>query len=610
VLTPSERLGFVHPIVRSAIYEDMAPGERQLRHAAAADILTSGGTPPELVAAHLLLSAPARNAGRTEILRAAAQSAAQRGVPDAAALYLRRALDEPPADDELGDILLELGRCEVAAMQFEAGGEHLHAAITSSTSAATRASAASWFGRCALVSGGRNVEAAANVIESVADELSADDRERSLDLASDLLVLSVATPQLRADLPARLARFKRQAAGDPRYEAVAQIYAAHDGLMHGGPAAGAVDEAQAAVAAGLPADAIANTLFVALSTFVLGEAYDLASAIIDAGLELARQQGFAAREGLLRGQRASVAHARGALDDAQLEAERGLALVGDRHAAVLQLAAVATAVYIERGDLEAAARATERGAVFGDTEDRIFLDQYMTSRGRLRIAQGHVRDGVDDLLSIGQRLEALGIRWPSAWRAFAAPALAELGEEQRAAELAKEQIELARTVGAQCALGQALRTGGVAIGGEEGLGLLEEAVAVLERAPARLELAYALADLGTELARQRRRREGREALRLGMQLAVDCGALALAERARAELTAGGGRRPRLELTGVNALTPAERRVCEMAADGEFTNRAIAQNLFVTEKTVELHLTSAYRKLGIRSRYQLAGALAP
>jgi len=49
-------------------------------------------------------------------------------------------------------------------------------------------------------------------------------------------------------------------------------------------------------------------------------------------------------------------------------------------------------------------------------------------------------------------------------------------------------------------------------------------------------------------------------------------------------------------------------VCEMAADGEITNRAIAQSLFVTEKTVELHLSSAYRKLGIRSRFQLAAAL--
>ena len=74
-----------------------------------------------------------------------------------------------------------------------------------------------------------------------------------------------------------------------------------------------------------------------------------------------------------------------------------------------------------------------------------------------------------------------------------------------------------------------------------------------------------------------------------------------------DLGAGGGRAPRLELTGVEALTPAERRVCELAA-GDRTNRDIAQQLFVTEKTVELHLTNAYRKLGIRSRFQLASAL--
>ena len=56
------------------------------------------------------------------------------------------------------------------------------------------------------------------------------------------------------------------------------------------------------------------------------------------------------------------------------------------------------------------------------------------------------------------------------------------------------------------------------------------------------------------------------------------------------------------------LTPAERRVCDLGR-GELTNRQIAQTLFVTEKTVEVHLTNAYRKLGIRSRFQL-GAVMP
>jgi DNA-binding CsgD family transcriptional regulator len=67
-------------------------------------------------------------------------------------------------------------------------------------------------------------------------------------------------------------------------------------------------------------------------------------------------------------------------------------------------------------------------------------------------------------------------------------------------------------------------------------------------------------------------------------------------------------RPRREaLGGVEALTPSERRVAAMAAE-EMTNREIAQSLFVTPKTVEVHLSNAYRKLEIRNRRQLAGAL--
>ena len=92
-----------------------------------------------------------------------------------------------------------------------------------------------------------------------------------------------------------------------------------------------------------------------------------------------------------------------------------------------------------------------------------------------------------------------------------------------------------------------------------------------------------------------------------MTLADECGAIALAERARTELQAGPGRRARLELTGPRALTGAEWRVCREAAEGH-TNREIAQALFVTEKTIERHLSSAYHKLGIRSRFQLAAAI--
>ena len=63
-----------------------------------------------------------------------------------------------------------------------------------------------------------------------------------------------------------------------------------------------------------------------------------------------------------------------------------------------------------------------------------------------------------------------------------------------------------------------------------------------------------------------------------------------------------------ELTGPDALTPSERRIAQLAASGQ-SNRAIAQTLFVTAKTIEVHLTSTYEKLQINGRQQLSGAMA-
>jgi DNA-binding CsgD family transcriptional regulator len=204
-------------------------------------------------------------------------------------------------------------------------------------------------------------------------------------------------------------------------------------------------------------------------------------------------------------------------------------------------------------------------------------------------------------------VESLGLRWPSEWRARAVPVLVALGERQQAEALAREQLRLARRVGAPGALGMSLCAMARVTDGEESLGLLEEAISVLEPSAARLEFAYALADLGTALTRAGRRREGRDTERRAIELARECGAIALADAVRAEFEAGPGRRARIELTGPEALTAAERRVAREAAEGH-TNREIAQVLFVTEKTVERHLSSTYQKLEIRSRFQLAGAI--
>jgi DNA-binding CsgD family transcriptional regulator len=117
-----------------------------------------------------------------------------------------------------------------------------------------------------------------------------------------------------------------------------------------------------------------------------------------------------------------------------------------------------------------------------------------------------------------------------------------------------------------------------------------------------------MTDLGGALRRAGQRTQSREILLPALDLAHRCGAVALTERTRTELIAAGGRPRRLVLTGLDSLTPSERRVAQLAAAG-LPNREIAQHLFITARTVEGHLTHTYQKLDITSREQLPAALA-
>ena len=162
-------------------------------------------------------------------------------------------------------------------------------------------------------------------------------------------------------------------------------------------------------------------------------------------------------------------------------------------------------------------------------------------------------------------------------------------------------------MGAPRTVGISLRVLGLVEGGPAGEQRLRDAVGVLAESGARLEHARALVDLGAALRRANSRREARERLRAGIELAHRCGARALVERANDELAATGAHRRTILYTGLEALTASERRVAQLAAAGS-SNKEIAQALFVTVKTVEMHLSRVYRKLEISSRGQLAAAL--
>jgi len=192
-------------------------------------------------------------------------------------------------------------------------------------------------------------------------------------------------------------------------------------------------------------------------------------------------------------------------------------------------------------------------------------------------------------------------------RAGAARALLRLGDRSRARQLAAAELADVRVFGAPRALGIALRVAGLAQGGRQGLDLLGESVAALRGSPALLERAHSLVELGAALRRAGRRADAREPLAEALDLAARCAARPLAARAREELRAAGARPRREWRTGVEALTPSELRIVRLAAEGR-TNREIAQELYVTLKTVEGHLSRAYVKLGIEGRPDLPRVL--
>jgi DNA-binding CsgD family transcriptional regulator len=193
------------------------------------------------------------------------------------------------------------------------------------------------------------------------------------------------------------------------------------------------------------------------------------------------------------------------------------------------------------------------------------------------------------------------------WRSRASRVSYRLGRGEVALRLAGEELALARRWGTPRVVGVALRALGVATGGADGLSLLEESVALLARSPARVEHADALYDLGRALGESGRREEARPLLHESYRLAAGCGARPLAELCAAEIKRVGGRRPRALIAGPAALTAQERRIAERAVAGA-TNREIAEELFLTMRTVEAHLTGVYRKLGITGRAQLAARL--
>ncbi len=610
VLLPGLPLEFDHALVREATRAIMSGAELALLHGRAARLLARDGAPVERVAPHLLLSEPGSRPWVVETLSAAATNAAGAGDARAASVYLRRALREPPEADRRRDILRRLGIAELEAGEPEAAAEHLEQAWRQETEAVLRAALGRDLG-AALAAPGR-YGAAVAVLEASIDGLPAGRESVGLELIADLHQAAMMSPDLYEVAVARVASVEQDVPGDTVGERALLATLATEGCLAGESAERVRVLAGRAFAGGLLHDQGLHSPLWGNAAFPLlfADGFAEIRPVVEEAIGAARDRGSLVGTVRAHAVRAMLAMRTGAISAAAADARTAVDLSAE-HGLAIGAIAVGTLVeaLVERGEHEPADHLLSELGRTGPLAPGFLENWVLHGRGVLRLAQGRLEDAVSDLEELGRRGDAWRPWNPGifGYRSTLALAYFRLGREQDAREMAAEGVERARRWAAPRAVGIALRTCGLVTGGPAGIEQIAESVGVLTDSGARLEHARSLVDLGAATRRAGRRTEARESLFAGMELAVRCGAPPLADRAREELVATGARPRRAHRTGAEALTPSEVRVARLAAEG-LTNREIAQTLFVTLRTVQVHLTGSYRKLGITSRTQLPGAL--
>ncbi|MER6910417.1 LuxR family transcriptional regulator [Streptomyces sp. NPDC000594] len=260
-------------------------------------------------------------------------------------------------------------------------------------------------------------------------------------------------------------------------------------------------------------------------------------------------------------------------------------------------------------------------------------DAVLYARARLHLDTGRWDEALTGFLACGARTGARGFTGPlgQPWRSGAVLALARLGRRPEAHVLSDEELRHAHAWGTPRAVGTALRSRAAALGGRPGLDCLTEAVALLRTAPAPVELIEALTDLGRAQRASGHTHKARTTLTEALGLARDLTSVPendpradrpagppgapptpppvprLLAGAQLALRTCGAPEPVGRTAPAPLLTRSERRIVDLAVQG-FTNAQICASLHLARRTVETHLTQAYRKLGISRRTQLATRL--
>jgi len=607
ILRRERPLDFAHPIVRNSLYRSMGPLERAEMHSRAARELFERGADAEDVAVHLLEVEPSGDHRVADVLRTSAAAAAQRGAPRMAATHLKRALEEPPPAGQIPGLMLELGLVQLGTGQQD-GPPTLKRAVELAEDPKQRLGLGLRAARAlGLAYQADSVRVGRLALESPVDRSEPDFLRLAAELVPNASLFADTAPLAWATL----AEHRGSVEVGSSAEALMLIAEAWEMTVKGGSAQEATELIESSFRSGvLAGEQDSLLLYMAACVLVLNEGLELAGQLCDVGLAQARSHGWPSVVAASQWLRANIGFRLGNLADSGADAAASVAYnrQTDVETGLPWPIAVLSDVLVEQGKLEEASEAHASCVPGADLPDFTW-GLLIESRGRLRLAQGRHQEAVAELREAGRRWEGIGMvnLGIARWRTEAVQSLVALDRRSEAQELAAEQLEIAHGAGASHAIAMALRTSATAAGGDDSVELLTEAVELLEGGQARLELAHCQVALGTALRRSDRGADAREPLNQGMALARRCGATRLAEQAYEELQSAGAKPRKMLVGGVDALTPSERRVALMAAEG-LSNKEIAQTLFVTVRTVETHLRHTYQKLDVPSREGLAPML--
>ena len=599
ILASEDPVAFVHPLVRRSVYDALIRAERDAAHAAAAELLGAAGAPVQALAFHCAALRPARSETVASTLLRAADDALARAAPEAAIRWLRRALNEDATAPPRAQLLFRLGEAEMA-VRDPVAAEHLNGALAlAGDDDALRVRVAATLTELLIAIG--RWDTGLELIRRTLDRVGDREPGLALELEAIRAVAIANDPRLAGDFVRDRARLELLAHGDEWPARALAALLAGVAAQRDGDGGRVVRLAERSLEGDGLLDRNAGGWASAQVLQALADVDELDRAL--AACERVETAGRRSGSlvGLLTGAgfRGYVHARRGELADAEAVLRPPIAIAAQIGMGLWVVTGyfLLMDALLERsslGDMAKDVEAYHLEPVFSASSGGAMLLQV---RGRLRLQRGDREGGLADLRRCAETYARV---WPSPchspWRSALALALPP-AEDDVAGALIEQELALAQATGLARPTGVALRAAGLRRGGEEGAGLLRESVAVLRRSVASLELARSLVTLGAALRRLNQRSEARGPLAEGMDLARRCGADRLTARAAEELRAAGARPRQAARSGLDALTASELRVARLVVLGR-RNEAIAQELYVSRKTVETHLSHVYAKLGL------------